>query len=62
MPTPKTSYARLNFKFKSGKAAFRAYRFLALGVELEILPKVEFQINENTLVVGWYGTSFKVKT
>jgi len=62
MPTPKTSYAELNFKFNSKKAAFRAYRFLALGVELEILPKVELQLNESTLVVGWYGTSFEIKT
>jgi hypothetical protein len=59
---PPVSYARLNFKFKSAKAAFRAYRFLALGVELDLIPKVEFQLNENTLVVGWFGSSCKVKT
>lgn len=63
MPTSKkTSFARLNFKFKSSKAAIRAYRFLSLGVELDILPKVEFQLDQSTLVVGWYGSSFEVKT
>jgi hypothetical protein len=56
-------YAQLKFQFKSGKAAFRAYRFLSLGVELEILPRVEFQLDSEakTLLVGWYGTSTKVK-
>jgi len=60
MGKKKISYAHLNFEFKTSKAAFRAYRYLALAVELSILPKVEFQLSGKTLVVGWYGTSFMV--
>lgn len=50
-----TQYARLQFKFETEKEAFKAYRFLSLGYELDILPKVEFQLNKNYLIVGWYG-------
>lgn len=57
----KTHYAHLEFKFNSAKAAFRAYRFLSAGVELDILPRVEFQLDDKTLKVGWYGSSFEIK-
>lgn len=62
MPKPKkTSYARLNLKFKSIKAAYRAYRYLSLAVELDILPKIEFQLNDTLLVIGWYGTAEEIE-
>jgi hypothetical protein len=57
----KTHYARLEFKFSSVKAAWRAYRFLSAGVEMDILPRVEMQLTDKTLTVGWYGSSFEIK-
>lgn len=56
----KTSYARLNLKFKSDKAAYRAYRFLSMGYELDLLPKLELILDGSTLTIGWYGTAAEV--
>lgn len=49
-------WARIKFKFKTQRQAFRLYRYLSLGKELGLLPEsVEFMMNGTELQVGHYG-------
>src|SRR5262245_65449530 len=40
-PMAKRQYGRLEFRCKTAKQAYRLWRFLSLGVELGLLPKIE---------------------